>query len=283
MSNQEQSPTPEQPSDTTYDIQQSIFDFVSLSATLMRGRIYRPPPASAAPSLASQEANTPPQETPPSTSPSSGLSSSSVTAPRETPPSTSPPSPASRTEREARLAQLDQEIRNCQRCPLHRGRRQAVPGIGTLDPKVMAIGEAPGANEDAQGQPFVGRAGQYLDKWLQAINISRHSNAYIANIVKCRPPNNRDPEKGEVSSCRPFLDEQIALIVPRTILILGRIAAQHLFNTQESLAALRIRDHKYRNIPVFITYHPSAVLRNPNLRRAVWNDLQRLQLFLSHR
>ncbi len=185
-------------------------------------------------------------------------------------------------QRQGHLNQLNQEIFKCQRCPLHRGRRQAVPGIGALNPQVMAIGEAPGANEDAQGEPFVGRAGQYLDKWLKAIGISRRSNAYIANIVKCRPPHNRDPQRDEVHSCRPFLDRQIKLIVPRAILILGRIAAQHLFDTNESLASLRLRDHRYRNIPVFITYHPSAVLRNPQLRQPVWGDLQRLQLFLSN-
>ena len=183
-------------------------------------------------------------------------------------------------QRQGHLNQLNQEILGCQRCPLHRGRRQAVPGIGVLNPQVMAVGEAPGANEDAQGEPFVGRAGQYLDKWLKAIGISRRSNGYIANIVKCRPPHNRDPQRDEVDSCRPFLDRQIELIVPRAILILGRIAAQHLFDTSESLATLRLRDHRYRNIPVFITYHPSAVLRNPQLRRPVWDDMQRLQLFL---
>jgi DNA polymerase len=152
-----------------------------------------------------------------------------------------------------------------------------VPGYGVLDPLVMCIGEAPGRDEDLQGEPFVGKAGQYLDKWFAAIGLDRRKHCYIANILKCRPPQNRDPEPAESEACLPYLERQIELIRPKTILTLGRISTQILLNTTEGLGKLRKKVYTFKNIPLLPTYHPSAVLRNPDLRRAVWEDLKRLK------
>ncbi len=137
------------------------------------------------------------------------------------------------------------------------------------------IGEAPGAEEDRRGEPFVGRAGQLLDAMLAAIDLDR-SRAYIANILKCRPPNNRDPLVNEVACCEPYLQQQIALIQPRLILVVGRIAAQNLLKTDEPLARLRGRVHRYgeRQIPLIVTYHPAYLLRTPGDKRKAWEDLQ---------
>ena len=153
-------------------------------------------------------------------------------------------------------------------------------GEGKLQPLAMVVGEGPGADEDASGRPFVGRAGQYLDRWLASIGLSRQSNAYIANIVKCRPPGNRDPEADEVEACLPYLKRQVELIQPRSILCLGRTAAHTLLSSTDSIQQMRSRWYRFDSIPVLVTYHPSAVLRNPNLRAAVWEDLKRLAAFL---
>lgn len=185
--------------------------------------------------------------------------------------------------RQAKLKALAKQIMQCNKCPLHTERIQAVPGIGVLDPVVMVIGEAPGANEDKHGKPFIGRAGQYLDKWLEAIEIYRTQNAYIANIIKCRPPQNRDPVLDEIKQCRPYLEQQIELIRPRTILIVGRIAAHHLLGIEDTLAKMRTSQYMFRGIPTFVTYHPSAVLRNPQLRRPVWEDMQKLKAFIQRK
>ncbi len=183
-------------------------------------------------------------------------------------------------ERAHRLEQLAETIRACKKCPLSAGRQQAVPGIGAIDPLTMVIGEAPGADEDRLGEPFVGKSGKYLDKWLHSIGLSRQSNTYIANIVKCRPPNNRDPESIEVERCAPYLDEQIKLIRPKTILLLGLVAAHRLLNCGDPLKALRCREHQYQGIPTVATYHPSAVLRNPHWRQPVWDDLRKLRAII---
>jgi len=197
------------------------------------------------------------------------------------PPSYQEQTAASFEERRRALKALAERVMACQKCPLHQKRTQAVPGEGVLDPDVLVIGEAPGANEDRYGKPFVGRAGQYLDKWLQAINISRTTNAYIANIIKCRPPNNRDPAPAEITQCMPYLKEQIALIRPKIILVAGRIAAHHLFDIRDSLAMMRRSVRTFHDIRTIITYHPSAVLRNPSLRRPVWEDLQKMQKLIT--
>lgn len=204
------------------------------------------------------------------------------------PPGTAPGSPAAAAHspappaddldsRRSALAALEEEVRACTKCPLHEGRTHAVPGMGVLDPLVMVIGEGPGADEDRQGLPFVGRAGQYLDKWLAALELSRDRDVYIANIVKCRPPGNRDPQTGEIEACTPYLARQIDIVRPRTILALGRFAGAWLSGRGDSLGRLRGRTFDFRGVPVVVTYHPSGVLRNPEYRRPVWEDLRRLR------
>jgi DNA polymerase len=182
--------------------------------------------------------------------------------------------------RRRRLAMLEERVHNCTRCPLHDGRMNAVPGLGPLDPLVMVIGEGPGAEEDRRGVPFVGRAGQYLDRWLEAIELDRKTNTYIGNIVKCRPPGNRDPRPHESEACLPYLREQIELIRPRAILTVGRIASGILIGTRAGITSLRGRTFYYEGTPLIPTFHPSAVLRNPDLKRPVWEDLKRLRALL---
>jgi DNA polymerase len=179
-------------------------------------------------------------------------------------------------ERLAKLDAISQRVAECARCPLGASRLNSVPGVGVLDPLVMVIGEGPGAEEDRRGEPFVGRAGQYLDRWLDAIDVSRTGNAYIGNIVKCRPPGNRDPNPGESDACIPYLKEQIRIIRPHTILSVGRIASGILIGSTGGIGSLRGRTYTYDSIPLVPTYHPAAVLRNPDLRRPVWEDLKRL-------
>jgi DNA polymerase len=172
---------------------------------------------------------------------------------------------------------------HCTKCRLHETRRTPVPGAGTANPKVLIIGEAPGAQEDAAGIPFVGRAGKYLDKWLAAIQLSRTEDVFIGNIIKCRPPQNRDPFPDEQAACLPYLRRQIALLKPFSILCLGRIAAQIITGRETSLGRMRGTLHAFEGIPVVVTYHPSAVLRNPGqFRRPVWEDLQRLKKLLDN-
>jgi uracil-DNA glycosylase len=180
------------------------------------------------------------------------------------------------------LASLQQRVANCIACPLHKTRTQTVFGVGDAQAKLMIIGEAPGFNEDQQGQPFVGRAGQLLTRMLQAIGFER-SQVYIANILKCRPPNNRDPQLDEVAQCTPFLDEQIALIKPRLLLAVGRIAAHHLLKEKSSLESLRNKMHHYgeANIPLIITYHPAYLLRRPIDKKKAFLDLQLVQRSLA--
>jgi uracil-DNA glycosylase family 4 len=180
------------------------------------------------------------------------------------------------TARQA-LDRVAEEVASCTLCPLHRGRRLTVPGEGAPEPMVMVIGEGPGAEEDRTGRPFVGKAGQYLDRWLAAVGLDRRTNCFIGNIVKCRPPGNRDPLPGESAACLPYLERQLAALRPRAILALGRIAAQILAGSSEGIGRLRGRELEYGGLPVVATYHPSAVLRNTELRAAVWEDLKRLR------
>lgn len=182
--------------------------------------------------------------------------------------------------RKETLVDLERTIQSCTRCRLAQGRTHAVPGMGVLDPLVLVVGEGPGAEEDRQGLPFVGAAGQFLDKWLGAVGLSRDSNAYIANVVKCRPPGNRDPQGDEVDSCFPYLIQQVEIVKPKAILAVGRIAAQHLLQTSQGIGSLRGRVHRWRGFPTVATYHPSAVLRDMNLKRPVWEDLKRLKALL---
>lgn len=166
------------------------------------------------------------------------------------------------------------KIASCSRCVLAQTRTQTVPGFGCLKPLVMVIGEGPGADEDRSGLPFVGPAGKLLDKMLEAINLSRHTNCFIGNIVKCRPPNNRDPASEETQACASFLHTQIHILKPKMILAVGRIAAQNLLATSDSIGRMHGRFFSYKGIPLMPTYHPSALLRDASLKKPAWEDLK---------
>ncbi len=168
---------------------------------------------------------------------------------------------------------LQQQVATCTACELHCTRTQTVFGVGNTNANLLIIGEAPGFYEDQQGEPFVGRAGQLLDNMLRAIKLDR-SQVYIANILKCRPPNNRDPKPEEVALCTDFLIKQIELMQPKLILAVGRIAAHFLLNTDQPLGKLRQQDFLYQNIPLRVTYHPAYLLRNPRDKAKAWLDLQ---------
>ncbi|MFH1686819.1 MAG: uracil-DNA glycosylase [bacterium] len=168
-----------------------------------------------------------------------------------------------------------QAICNCQKCMLGKTRNKFVYGVGNPSADIMFVGEAPGADEDRQGEPFVGRAGQLLDKILAAMALDR-SQVYIANILKCRPPGNRDPQPDEMELCFPYLREQVALIRPKIICGLGRIAGQALLQTKTPLGKLRKLWHEYEGVPLIVTYHPAALLRFPAYKRDTWEDMQML-------
>ena len=172
------------------------------------------------------------------------------------------------------------EVSRCELCPLAETRTNTVPGTGSLNPEVLIIGEGPGADEDRTGLPFVGAAGKYLDKWLAAIELSRETNCFIANVVKCRPPRNRDPHPKEIDSCISFLERQVEILKPKVILTLGRIATQVLTGSPQGIGAQRGKIHAYREVPLIATYHPSAVLRDSGYRSAVWDDLRALRELL---
>lgn len=174
------------------------------------------------------------------------------------------------------LETIAQKISDCRRCTLCNGRKNAVPGMGVTNPLVLVIGEAPGEEEDLQGLPFVGPAGQLLDKMLAAINLNRASNCYIANTVKCRPPYNRDPEKQEAEACRSFLDTQIHILKPKMILALGKVAVRNLLKIDGEFALNKYRGQifEYNGIPLVVTYHPSALLRNIEFKKPAWDDLK---------
>ena len=174
---------------------------------------------------------------------------------------------------------LEQAVASCTKCELHRSRTQTVFGTGDRHAELLIIGEAPGRDEDLQGEPFVGRAGQLLNAMLLAIGF-RREQVYIANILKCRPPNNRDPGVEEAAACNPFLQAQIELIQPRVILALGRIAAHNLLNTDEKVGALRARQHSYAGVPLIVSYHPAYLLRSPLEKRKAWQDLKAVMALL---
>jgi DNA polymerase len=169
---------------------------------------------------------------------------------------------------------------DCKRCKLHTlGRRQVVFGVGNSNADLMFVGEGPGADEDIQGEPFVGRAGQLLTKIIEAIGMTR-ADVYIANVIKCRPPQNRNPEPDEVEKCEPFLFRQIATIKPKVIVALGKFAAQSLLKTTEPITRLRGREYRYRDAILMPTYHPAFLLRNPSSKREVWEDMKRVRAIL---
>jgi DNA polymerase len=169
--------------------------------------------------------------------------------------------------------ELKQAVPACQSCGLHATRTQTVFGVGDENADWMLIGEAPGAEEDRLGDPFVGQAGKLLDNMLAAIGLNRRENVYIANVLKCRPPGNRNPEPEEVAKCTPFLVGQIGLIKPKLILAMGRFAAQTLLSTDASIASLRGRLHQYAGVPLIVTYHPAYLLRNLPDKAKAWEDL----------
>ena len=180
------------------------------------------------------------------------------------------------------LASLRGEIGpHCQRCKLHTlGRRQVVFGVGHPDADLMFVGEAPGADEDIQGEPFVGRAGQLLTKIIEAIGLKR-GDVYIANVIKCRPPGNRNPEPDEVERCEPFLFRQIDIVKPKVIVALGKFAAQSLLKTNDPITRLRGREYRFRSATLIPTFHPAYLLRNPSSKREVWEDMKRVRALLT--
>jgi DNA polymerase len=168
---------------------------------------------------------------------------------------------------------LKGSVAQCVACPLHRTRTQTVFGVGDEKADWLFVGEGPGAEEDVKGEPFVGQAGRLLDNMLAAIELERGNDVYIANVVKCRPPNNRNPEEREMTCCEPYLARQIELIEPKLIVALGRVAANHLLQTDASIASLRGRVHQYRGTPLIVTYHPAYLLRSLQEKAKAWVDL----------
>jgi len=188
------------------------------------------------------------------------------------------PAPSSADARLDRIAKIEwhdfaADVDTCTACALCRGRRKSVPGVGDPQADWLFVGEAPGAEEDARGEPFVGQAGKLLDNMLAALGMKRGENVYIANVLKCRPPNNRTPEPLEVEACRPYLDRQIALLEPKIIVALGKSAATTLLGMDASIASLRGRAHRYRGVPLVVTYHPAYLLRNLPDKSKAWEDL----------
>jgi uracil-DNA glycosylase len=174
---------------------------------------------------------------------------------------------------QASWAELRVLVGECRACGLCKQRKQAVFGVGSETAPWLFIGEGPGAEEDAQGDPFVGQAGKLLDSMLAAIGCRRGREVYIANVVKCRPPGNRTPTAEEAAACAPFLDRQIELVGPKVIVALGKVAASRLLGTEASLASLRGKVHRYRDIPVVVTYHPAYLLRTLHDKAKAWEDL----------
>lgn len=185
---------------------------------------------------------------------------------------------AARSAGAADISQMDwdalrQAVASCTACPLHATRTQGVPGVGDVHADWLFVGEAPGAEEDARGEPFVGAAGKLLDAMLAAIRLQRGDNVYITNVLKSRPPGNRNPKPEEVAACLPYLVRQVQLIQPRLIVTLGRFAAHSLLDTDASISSLRGRVHQYHGIPLVVTYHPAYLLRNLADKARAWEDL----------
>ena len=179
------------------------------------------------------------------------------------------------------LPMVREEIGDCTRCKLHKlGRRQIVFGVGNPNADLMFVGEAPGRDEDIQGEPFVGRAGQLLTKIIEAIGLQR-GDVYIANVIKCRPPENRNPEQDEVDTCEPFLVQQIDIIKPKVIVALGTFAARALLRTLDPISRLRGRIYEYRGAKLIPTFHPAYLLRNPSSKREVWEDMKVVRKLLA--
>ncbi len=207
-------------------------------------------------------------------------------APAETEfmPKTASPTPASSPlpiiqDKPAALQAVRADIGDCTRCRLHKGRTNLVFGVGNVNADIMFVGEGPGADEDAQGEPFVGRAGQLLNNMISAMGL-RREDVYIANVVKCRPPGNRTPEKDECDVCSPFLMRQIEIIQPKVIVALGATAAKNLLAINDSMASLRGRWYDFRGAKLAVTYHPAYLLRDPRQKAEAWKDLQMVMKYL---
>jgi len=201
-----------------------------------------------------------------------------ATAPARAPQSEATARAVSMPREERGVAMLDWDalearVSTCEQCRLCEKRTRTVFGVGDRAADWMLIGEAPGENEDKQGEPFVGQAGKLLDSMLRAVSLARGENVYIANVVKCRPPGNRNPEPDEVARCEPYLQRQVALVKPKLIVALGRVAAQNLLKTDASISSLRGRVHRYEDVPVIVTYHPAYLLRSLRDKAKAWLDL----------
>ena len=177
------------------------------------------------------------------------------------------------------LRAISDDIGDCTRCRLHKGRKNIVFGVGNVNADIMFVGEGPGADEDEQGEPFVGRAGQLLNNMIAAMGLKR-SDVYIANVVKCRPPGNRTPEKDECETCGPFLLRQIEVIRPKVIVALGAVAAKFLLAINDSMANLRGRWYDFKGSKLVVTYHPAYLLRDPRQKKEAWKDLQMVMKYL---
>jgi DNA polymerase len=192
----------------------------------------------------------------------------------------SSPSPISVfQDKPAALKAIREDIGDCTRCRLHKGRTNLVFGVGNVNADIMFVGEGPGADEDAQGEPFVGRAGQLLNNMIAAMGIKRE-DVYIANVVKCRPPGNRTPEKDECDTCSPFLMRQVEVIRPKVMVALGAVAAKNLLAINDSMANLRGRWYDFRGSKLLVTYHPAYLLRDPRQKKEAWKDLQMVMKYL---
>lgn len=178
------------------------------------------------------------------------------------------------------LTVLKNDVINCKKCSLSNTRTNAVFGVGDFSASLMLVGEAPGEQEDLSGEPFVGRAGQLLDKMLAAIDRSRENDVFICNVLKCRPPENRDPKSDEINQCEPYLVNQIDLIKPKLIVALGRIAGKTLLGVDKSLKDMRKKIHNYHDSDLIVTYHPAALLRNPNWKPYAWEDFKWIRSIL---
>jgi uracil-DNA glycosylase len=202
-------------------------------------------------------------------------SAAAASEPAAAPSNESAPAAAAPRETAYDWPQLRERVAACTRCGLSATRTQTVFGVGNLQAEWLVVGEAPGAEEDRQGEPFVGRAGQLLNSMLRAIGLKREQ-VYIANVLKCRPPQNRDPAAVETVECLPYLDRQIALLRPKIMLVVGRIAAQNLLRTDAKLGALRQQVHSFgaSQVPLIVTYHPAYLLRSPAEKRKAWEDLK---------
>jgi DNA polymerase len=190
--------------------------------------------------------------------------------------------PSSSSSQESRYLSLKERILHCQECPLAQTRKNAVPGEGNLGSELVFVGEAPGRDEDIQGRPFVGRAGKLLTKIINAMQYKRE-DVYIANIIKCRPPENRTPHKGEIEKCQSYLLQQLEMIKPRVIVTLGRVAADFFIRSSLGMTALRGNFHEFGNTRVMPTFHPSYLIRNEGnktIKKMVWEDMQKVMAFL---